>query len=195
MHQPRLNTSALLQGLIRIATGGYAVPGTVIAIGVLIVLGLTDWVLASLLGRQSGLLLSGSVIALLYAYLVRFLAVAAEPVAAGYARIPTSIDQAAATLGASRMEIHRRVLLPQLRRPFLVAALMVFVEVLKELPATLIVRPFNFDTLAVRVYSLASDERLAQASTGAILLVVTGLLPVFVLSRMIARQGQGPSRR
>ena len=195
VHQPRISNTPLIQALIRIASGGYAVPGTVIAIGVLIVLGLADLALAALLGHQTGLLLSGSVMALLYAYLVRFLAVAAEPVAAGYARIPTSIDQAAATLGASRMEIHRRVLLPQLRRPFLVAALMVFVEVLKELPATLIVRPFNFDTLAVRVYSLASDERLAQASTGAILLVITGLLPVFILSRMIARQGQESTRR
>ncbi|MEI8147371.1 MAG: iron ABC transporter permease, partial [Alphaproteobacteria bacterium] len=178
-------------GIVRIAALGYALPGTVIAVGILVPLGAFDNALDSFaraqFGVSTGLILSGSVIGLLYAYLVRFLAVAIGPLETGLGKIPLSIDQAARTLGLAASGVASRIHAPLLRRSMLTAGLMVFVDVLKELPATLIVRPFDFDTLAVRVYNLAADERLAQASTGALVIVAIGLLPVVVLTRMIAQ--------
>lgn len=177
---------------IRVASIGYAVPGTVIAVGVLMPLGaldaLIDERMKSALGSGTGLILSGSIIALLYAYLVRFLAVAAGPIESGLHKIPGSLDAAARTLGSTTGHVARAIHAPMLRRSLLTAALIVFVDVLKELPATVIVRPFNFDTLAVRVYNLASDERLAQASTGALVIVAISLVPVIMITRMIARE-------
>lgn len=188
----RLSPGPLTMAATRIAAVGYAVPGTVIAVGILMPLGAFDaWVDASmraLFGWGTGLLLSGTVAALLYAYLVRFLAVALGPVESGLHKIPGSLDAAARTLGASPGEIARTIHAPLLRRSLLTAGLVAFVDVLKELPATIIVRPFNFDTLAVRVYNLASDERLAQASTGSLVIVAIGLIPVILITRMIARE-------
>jgi iron(III) transport system permease protein len=179
------------QAVVRFATLGYAIPGTVIAVGVLIPLGLFDnaldgWMRATF-GISTGLLLSGTLGALVFAYLVRFLAVAANALDSGFGKISPRYDDVARTLGSSPMGVVAHVHLPLLRRAMLTALIVVFVDVLKELPATLIVRPFNFDTLAVRVYQLASDERLAQASTGALAIVAMGLLPVILLTRMIAR--------
>jgi iron(III) transport system permease protein len=118
---------------------------------------------------------------------VRFLAVATGAVESGYARISRNMDHAARSLGAGRRELTTAVHAPILRRSLAMAALVVFVDVMKELPATLIVRPFNFDTLAVRVYQLASDERLLQASTASLTIVAIGLLPVILLTRASAR--------
>ncbi len=173
--------------LVRIATMGYAIPGTVIAVGVLIPLGAMDaWFDAHLkawLGVSTGLLLSGSVFALLYAYTVRFLAVGNSAVETGFKRIPIHLDDVARTLGRSRLGVIAQVHIPMLRRSMLMAMAIIFVDVLKELPATLIVRPFNFDTLAVRVYHLASDERLSEAATGSLLIVLIGLVPIILLTR------------
>ncbi|MFN3855120.1 MAG: ABC transporter permease [Phreatobacter sp.] len=194
----RLSPGPVTMAATRIAAIGYAVPGTVIAVGILMPLGAFDaWADASMramFGWGTGLVLSGTVMALLYAYLVRFLAVALGPVEAGLHKIPGSLDAAARTLGASPVEVARTIHAPLLRRALLTAGLVAFVDVLKELPATIIVRPFNFDTLAVRVYSLASDERLAQASTGALVIVAIGLVPVIVLTRMIARDRAATGR-
>lgn len=194
----RLCPRPLVQGAARVAASGYAVPGSVIAVGVLIPFAAVDnavdgWMQARL-GVSTGLLLSGTLIAVLFAYLVRFLAVALNAVEAGLARISRSMDEAARTLGrgtwATLAHVHAPIAWPSV----LTAAILVFVDILKELPATLIVRPFNFDTLAVRVYNLASDERLAQASTGALLIVAVSLLPVGLLSVMMrrARAGSAP---
>lgn len=187
----RLVQSRSMGWLIQVATMGYAVPGSVIAIGVLLPLtvfdrALGDW-LATHFGISSGLLLSGSVIALFYAYLVRFLAVAFNAVDGGLQRIRGSLDHAARVLGETPFGVVRRVHVPMLRGSLLTAAMLVFVEVLKELPATLIVRPFDFDTLAVRVYQLASDERLAEASTGSVIIVAISLIPVIWLHRAAIR--------
>ncbi len=176
---------------IRLATMGYAIPGTVIAVGVVMWLGRFDnaldgWMRASF-GLSTGLLLSGSIVALLFAYLVRFLSVGVSAIDAGLGRITPSMDDAARTLGAMPRHVLTRIHAPIMRGSVLTAAILVFVDVLKELPATLLVRPFNFDTLAVRVYGLASDERLAQASTAALVIVVVGLIPVAVLSWMVRR--------
>jgi len=194
----RLAPGPVTSTAIRVASIGYAVPGTVIAVGILTALGALDnaldgWIRARF-GWGPGLLLSGTAVALLYAYLVRFLAVAAGPVESGLHNIPPSLDAAARTLGASVGKVARTIHAPMLRRSLLTAALLVFVDVLKELPATIIVRPFNFDTLAIRVYNLASDERLAQASTGALVIVAIGIVPVIILTRMIARDMRHGSR-
>jgi iron(III) transport system permease protein len=180
-----------LRTVLRLSTFGYALPGTVIAVGVLASLGAVDLALDAaargMFGVSTGLLFSGTIAALVFAYLVRFLAVAAGGLEAGFGRIPASMDQVARTLGCSSTEVIRRVHLPLLGRPLMTAAILVFVDVLKELPATLIIRPFNFDTLAVRVYQLASDERLPQASTSALVIVLIGLASVATLAGVVRR--------
>jgi len=175
----------------RVAGLGYAVPGAVIAVGVLIPVTRLDHVLTgwieSLTGASLGLILTGSIAALVYAYLVRFFAVALQATEAGLTKITPSMDYAARSLGLGPAATLRRVHAPLLWRSALTAALLVFVDVMKELPATFVMRPFNFDTLAVQAFNLASDERLAEASTAALTIVAAGLLPLIVLSRMMLR--------
>ncbi len=191
----RLSPGRLNRAAVRLATMGYAVPGSVIAVGVLIPLGGLDRLIngwaQGLFGVSTGLLFSGTILALLFAYLARFLAVAFNGVETGLQRVRPNMDHAARTLGCGPGATLRRVHMPLMAGSVLTAALLAFVEVLKELPATLIVRPFNLDTLAVRIYQLASDERLAQASTGALAIVLVGLVPVIVLSRLVARARPG----
>jgi len=170
---------------------GYALPGTVIAVGVLLPVTWLDTRLAAaimeLTGRSPGLLLTGGIAALVYAYLVRFLAVSLQTVEASLGKITTSMDDAARSLGHGAFATLWRVHLPILRGSLLTAGLLVFVEVMKELPATLVMRPFNFDTLATQAYTLASDERLAEASTSALAIVAVGVLPLIILTSEIAR--------
>lgn len=187
----RLHPGPLMTTSLQVAGIGYAVPGAVIAIGVMLPFAAFDnavdsWLRARF-GVSSGLLLSGTLFAVLFAYAVRFLAIALQTVEAGLGRIRPSMDDAARSLGFAPREVLGRVHLPLLRGSLLTAMVLVFVDVLKELPATLILRPFNFNTLAVRTFDLASDERLAEASLPALAIVLTGLLPVFLLSRAIAR--------
>ncbi len=170
---------------------GYAVPGSVIAVGVLIpVTRLDHWLAAvwfDVSGQPLGLLLTGGVAALIYAYLARFLSIALHTVESGLARVTPSMDAAAKSLGCGPLEALRRVHLPLLSGSLFSAGLLVFVDVMKELPATLVMRPFNFDTLATQTYTLAADERLAEASTAALAIVAVGLLPVFLLARQLAK--------
>jgi iron(III) transport system permease protein len=190
----RLRPRPWLQLQVQAANLGYAVPGAVIAVGILIPLGHLDNVidgwLRQTLGVSSGLLLSGTVVALILAYLVRFLAVAFGAIDSGLAQIKPSLDDAARSLGQSPGQTLTQVHMPLLRGSLLTALLMVFVDVMKELPATLIIRPFNFDTLAVRVYQYASDERLVEAAAPALAILLVGLGPVIWLSRQIAQEGQ-----
>lgn len=187
----RLHPTRGVTAAVRVAGMGYAVPGTVIAIGVIIPFAWLDnsldaW-MRSTFGLSTGLLLSGTLAALLFAYLVRFLAVALQTVESGLGKIRPAMDESARSLGLRPGGVLRRVHLPMLRGSLLTALLLVFVDVLKELPATLILRPFNFNTLAVRVYELAADERLADAAPAALAIVLTGLLPVILLSRSITQ--------
>lgn len=188
----RKSRGLVTSGIVRLSTMGYAIPGTVIAVGVLIPLGAFDnWLdgqMRNWFGISTGLILSGSIVALLFAYTVRFLAVANGAVESGFKRIPVHIDDVARTLGRTRRGVIAIVHLPLLRRSLLMSAAIVFVDVLKELPATLIIRPFNFDTLAVRVYQLASDERLSEAATGSLVIVAIGLVPIFLLTRFADRR-------
>jgi len=131
--------------------------------------------------------MSASVLVLVYAYLVRFLSSSLQSVEAGLSRITPSMDGSAALLGLSRTQILQRVHIPLLKRSLMTAGLFVFVDVMKELPATLLLRPFNFDTLAVATYQLAADERLAELALPSLTIVLVGLFPVFLLSRVIAK--------
>lgn len=187
----RLSAGRAQRAAVRIAGLGYALPGSVIAVGTLVPLGLFDNALDAWMrerfGVSTGLLLSGGIAALVFAYLVRFLAVALSAVESGLARLKPSLRDAARVLGQPPGGAVLRVELPLARTSLLTAFLLVFVDTMKELPATLIVRPFDFDTLAVRVHSLAADERLAEASTAALLIVAAGLLPVLALTRAMRR--------
>ncbi|QLQ25790.1 MAG: iron ABC transporter permease [Dechloromonas sp.] len=187
----RLSKTTLAAGLNRLVGLGYAVPGAVIAVGVLIpVTRLDNWLAGQWeqwFGSNPGLLLTGGIAALIYAYLVRFLAVALHTVEASLARITPNMDDAARSLGLGQGATLRRVHAPMLRGSLFTAGLLVFVDVMKELPATLVMRPFNFDTLATQAYTLASDERLAEASTASLAIVAVGLLPLIALSRQVSR--------
>jgi iron(III) transport system permease protein len=173
-----------LDGLLalaaRVLSLGYAVPGAVIAIGILLPVGYvqTRWP-----GAGAAALITGTAFGVMYAYLVRFSAVALQSVESGYSRVPVSVDETARMLGAGRTRVLARLHLPLLRRSALAAALLVFVDVMKELPATLVLRPFGSDTLAVVAYNLARDERLAEAALPSLAIVVVGLMPVVLLSR------------
>lgn len=187
----RLRPSPVMRVAARIAGLGYAIPGAVIAVGVLIPFAhfdnaLDGWMRANF-GLSTGLLLTGSLGVLLFAYLVRFLAVALQSVEAGLGKINRNLDDAARALGQGPSYVLVRIHIPLMWGSVVTALIMVFVDVLKELPATLILRPFDFETLAVRVYRFASDERLAEASSAALAIVVVGLIPVILLSRAITR--------
>ena len=185
-------TASLVAGI------GYAIPGGVIAVGLLVPLAAIDntldaWARATL-GVSTGLMFTGSIAALVMAYLVRFMAVALNAVEAGLGTIQPSMDHAARTLGLGPGATLARVHAPLLRGSLLTAALIVFVDVMKELPATLIMRPFNFDTLAVQAHNLASDERLTQAAVPSLVIVAFGFLPVLLLAREIRRSRPGHGR-
>jgi len=188
----RLRPSLPVLFAVRLAGMGYAVPGIVIAVGVMIPFAALDNVVdgwtREWLNVSSGLLLSGTLFILLFAYMVRFLAVSLQAVEAGLGKIRPSMDDTARTLGCSPRQVLQRVHIPMLRSSLLAACLLVFVDVMKELPATLVLRPFNFNTLAVRAYELASDELLVDAASASVAIVLTGILPVILLSRSMGRR-------
>ncbi len=193
----RLNGGAPLRAATRFASVGYAVPGAVLAVGVVIPLGAfdnaVDTAMDSTFGISTGLILSGTVGAIMFGYLVRFLALSFGTLDASLGKITPSMDGAARTLGQSAFTTLRRIHLPMMRGSLLTAAILVFVDCMKELPMTMLLRPFNFDTLATHVHQLASDELLEEASLAALAIVASGILPVILLSRTIARSrpGQG----
>ena len=183
--RPTVTAAAALAGM------GYALPGPIIAIGTLIPLAAFDnavdaWLRATF-DISTGLLLTGSIAALVFAYLVRFMALSLGNIDAGFAKIRPSLDDAASVLGSSVWARLKRVHMPLLGPALGSAAIIVFVDTMKELPATLILRPFNFDTLAVRIYDLARDERYAEAALPALVLVLVGLIPVYILTRRLHR--------
>ena len=191
----RLYSSNMVTASVRVVATGYAIPGTVVAVGVIIPFAWIDNSLDSLMREHydisTGLLLSGSLFAVMFAYMVRFLAISIQSVESGLGKIKPSMDDAARSLSSTPVEILTRVHLPLMKGTVLTAFLIVFVDVMKELPATLILRPFNFNTLAVRAFELASDERLADSSTAALMIVVVGLVPVILLSRSIGASRAG----
>ncbi|WP_048441438.1 iron ABC transporter permease [Caenimonas sp. SL110] len=174
------------RGVVQLAGLGYAVPGAVIVVGLLLPVG---WLQS--VAPQSGIggLVTATVLGVVWAYLVRFVSVALQSIQSGYARIPASFDDTARVLGSGSARLLSRVHWPLLRRSSMAAALLVFVDVMKELPATMVLRPFNTDTLAVVAYQLARDERLGEAALPSLALVLVGLVPVMLLSRTL-RSGE-----
>lgn len=176
----RLLPTTLTRLLARLIHLGYAIPGAVVVVGILLPLSLTHAISAM---QPLTALLTTTGVALVWAYLVRFTAVAMQSVDSAYARIPGSLDEASRTLGVQGWALWRQVHLPLLRTNVVAALLLVFVDVMKELPATLVLRPFNSDTLAVVAYQLARDERLGEAAIPSLALVTFGLIPVLLLNR------------
>ncbi len=178
-----------IKTVIGVAGLGYAVPGTVIAIGVLVPIAWFDNKLDYLsrlyFDMPLGLVISGSMAILVFAYLVRFLSISLNTMDSGLSAIKPGIDESARSLGASKKNVLTKVHLPILKTSVLTAFLLVFVEVMKELPTTLILRPFNFNTLAVKTYELASDERLFDAALPALSIVMISLLPILLITKSI----------
>ena len=170
------------RGVAQLASLGYAVPGAVIVVGLLLPVG---WLQAVAPETSVGYWITATALGIVWAYMVRFVAVALQSVQSGYARVPASLDESARMLGTTGLGLAWRVHAPLLRRSTAAAALLVFVDVMKELPATLVLRPFNSDTLAVMAYQLARDERLGEAALPALALVLVGLVPVIMLSRTL----------
>lgn len=187
----RLHPTRFNRVSIRLATLGYALPGAMIAIGILTLSTDIDRLFgefaATRFGFSPGLILTGSIAGLIFAYVARFLTAAFNATHSGLEKIHPTLDAAARSLGASPKRVLSAIHVPLLRGALASAALIVFIDVMKELPATLLLRPFNFETLATRTYRLASDERLAEASTAALAIVMLGLIPTILLSLSIFR--------
>ncbi|GJL81214.1 MAG: iron ABC transporter permease [marine bacterium B5-7] len=192
----RLHRGSVTSVAARIASLGYAVPGAVLAIGVIIPFASLDNFIDSFMRKwfdvSTGLLLSGTIFALVFAYVVRFLAVAVGQVESSLSKVSPSMDMAARTLGYKPLEVLLKHHLPLIRGGMLTAALIVFVDSMKELPATLILRPFNFSTLATDVFQYASDELIGESALGSLTIVLVGLLPVILLSRTISGSRKAP---
>jgi iron(III) transport system permease protein len=178
----RRSADAVTRGVVQLVSLGYAVPGAVIVVGLLLPVG---WLQAAVPQWGVGALVTATAVGIVWAYLVRFCAVALQSMQSGYARIPQSLDDSARMLGTGSAGLLARVHWPLLKRSTAAAALLVFVDVMKELPATMVLRPFNSDTLAVVAYQLARDERLGEAALPSLALVAVGLVPVILLSRTL----------
>ena len=176
----RTRADRISQGAIQLVGLGYAIPGAVVVVGLLLPVG---WLQQTWPASSAGAWITATSLGLVWAYLVRFCAVALQSVQSGYARIPVSLDESARMLGTSARTLVQQVHMPLLQRSLVAAFLLVLVDVMKELPATLMLRPFDTDTLAVMAYQLARDERLAEAALPALTIVAVGLLPVLLLWR------------
>ncbi len=188
-YSQRLKPTKLGFIAIKTASMSYAIPATLVAIGILMPFSWFDKTLDHWLNQQFnislGLLLSGSLFVLIFAYVVRFLFISIQTIDSGLTKISPYLDESARSMGHSPFSVLKRIHFPLLRTSLLTALLLIFVDILKELPATLILRPFNFNTLAVRAYELASDERLADAAMPGIAIVLIGLIPIIILTRQI----------
>ena len=182
----------------RIASSGYAIPGAILAVGILVTLAALDRILNGLLkdyaGISAGLLFSGTIVAITYGYVVRFLALSYGSAQSSLTRIKPSMEDAARTMGLGRIGTLMRLHFPLIRASLVAAMLLVFVDCMKELPMTVILRPFNFETLATFVFQYASDELLEEASLAALTIVGTGVIPVLILSATLSRSRQSRLR-
>ncbi|GAA0419537.1 iron ABC transporter permease [Cocleimonas flava] len=191
----RLRKTKVINTSVNVASMGYAIPGTVIAVGVMVPFAWLDNSIDAWMREHfdisTGLIFSGTLFALLFAYTVRFLAVSIQAIDSGLGKIKPTMDDAGRSLGLTPFGVLRRIHMPIMRGTVLTALLLVFVDVLKELPATLIMRPFNFNTLAVRAYEMAADERLPDAGAPSLMIVLVGIIPVILLSHAISHSRAG----
>lgn len=190
-HAARRQSGAMEMAAIRLSTLGYALPGTLLAVGVIVTLSAVDrpfsrWVM-DVSGWQTGLILTGTFTALVFAYVIRFLTVAYNSVEPAVAALPQRLIEAGKVLGAKKSEVARKITLPVLTPALLSGGVLVFIDTMRELPATLVLRPLNFQTLAAEVYRLASDERLVEAAPAALVLMGLGLIPVLLISQTARR--------
>lgn len=188
----RLHRTFLMHSMEKIVTLGYAIPGAIIALGVMIPFSSIDHRIdgfaTALWGRSTGLLLSGTIAALVFAYLVRFIAVSYYPVESGFKKLCKNMDESSRSLGLSPGKTLYRVNMPLISSSILSGTILVFLELLKELPLTLILRPFNFNTLATTVFKLAGEEMLAESAIFALIIIVTALVPVLILQRFMNKE-------
>ncbi len=187
----RRHTDRATRMLVRIATLGYALPGTVLAVGIVIVIAFADRWLAGLLksvsGFEAGTLIQGTIFTVLAAYMVRFMAVGYNSIGSAMHRITPSLDEASISMGVKGFSLLRRVHIPILKNGLLTAAMLVFVDVMKEMPITLMTRPFGWDTLAVKIFELTSEGEWERAALPAVVLVLGGLVPVIILTKQTER--------
>ena len=185
--QQRFTPSTQNQSKLSLSSLGYAIPGTVLAIGILIPLSQLDIGLNHFIQwlgfEKVGLIFSGTSFALIIAFVIRFSAIGNGSIQAAYKQMPTNLDSASTMLKASRFKTFHKIHLPILRPALVSAFLLVFIECVKELPASLLLRPFDFETLATYVFQFASDEQLEHAASSALLIIVVSLLPILLLSR------------
>jgi len=197
-YNARINRSDLLNLCKRLSGSSYALPGAVLAVGVIVPFTLFENTLdqwsRSTFDVSTGQILTGSIFVLVFAYAVRFMAVALGAVESSLEKITPSMDMAARSLGDKPRRMLWRVHIPLMRSGIITALLVVFVDCMKELPATLLLRPFNFDTLATYVYQYASDELLEESALAALMIVATGLIPVLLLSLTLDRGNRLTSR-
>lgn len=194
----RLGKGPVLSTCLRMVSLGYAVPGAVLAVGILYPFGYLDNFIDAFMtdkfGISTGLLFSGSIFILVFAYVARFLALSYGTMEAGLTRIRPNLDGAARTLGRTPAGVLRDIHVPILKGSLGTAAILVFVDTMKELPATLVLRPFNFDTLATHVYQYAKDEQIELAALGSLTIVLVGLIPTLLLSYTISHSRSGENK-
>jgi iron(III) transport system permease protein len=190
----RLHTDRFTKLIIRISTLGYALPGTVLAVGIFIVFVFADNILIQILRRTAGIntgpLIQGTFITVIAAYMVRFMAVGFNSISSAMHRVTPNLDEASISLGISGLALVRRVHLPILKGGIFTAAILVFVDVMKEMPITLMTRPFGWDTLAVKIYELTSEGEWERAALPALALIMAGLIPVAILTRKTEVSGK-----
>lgn len=185
----RLSPFKWMKNITKIATLGYAIPGAVIAVGIMIpLLGFDKWLIGQFSPGTIGLLLSGSLFGLVFAYVVRFMAVGYNPIDAGFQKIGIHINEASRLLGTGSTKTLWKIDLPLIKPSLFAGILLVFVDVLKELPLTLILRPFNYHTLATKAFDMATNEMIAESANAALIIILTGIIPIIFLNRMIRRQ-------
>ncbi|NIR51342.1 iron ABC transporter permease [candidate division KSB1 bacterium] len=191
VYSVRLRQSLYTQAISKISILGYSIPGAVIAVGVMIPFAWVDIGVDTFFrdhfGASTGLILSGTLVAVTFAYVVRFLALAFNPIKSGFERLCGNMDEASRSLGHSPLKSLLKVNIPIIKGALMAAAILVFVDVLKELPLTLIMRPFNFDTLATKTFELASDEMVAESATPALIIVATGIVPIILMNRLLGK--------
>jgi iron(III) transport system permease protein len=183
----RLSPFKWVKNITKIATLGYAIPGAVIAVGVMIpFIGLDKWIYGTLISsKTAGLLFSGTLFALVFAYIVRFMAVGYNPVEAGFQKIGIHVNEASRLLGTRSTKTLWKIDLPLIKTSLVSGIILVFVDVLKELPLTLILRPFNYQTLATKAFDMATNEMIAESANAAMIIILTGIIPIIFLNRLI----------
>ena len=185
----RLSPFKWMKNITKIATLGYAIPGAVIAVGIMIpLLAFDNWLIRQFTPGTIGLLLSGSLFGLVFAYVVRFMAVGYNPIDSGFQKIGIHINEASRLLGTGSTKTLWKIDLPLIQPSIFSGILLVFVDVLKELPLTLILRPFNYHTLATKAFDMATNEMIAESANAALIIILTGIIPIIFLNRMIRRQ-------